>query len=726
MSHTYDIVLLADPRFPGGSSTALASEIRAAAAAGYRIALVPLAGAVLRRPHPFHPELRALIDAAACDLVAPSTPLSCGLLEIHHPQLLTFLPQQPLRIAAEHRLLIVHHPPFAADGTPFYDVPAIEGVVSEALGEAPLWAPVGPLVREQLAKLPRHPPLLPADWVNILEPVPFAGPRDHPNGGPVRIGRHSRPDPLKWPPDRAAVLEAYPDDPRFRVRILGGGPFLSELMGEPLPSTWEVQPFTPGAAPRFLREVDAYVYFFHPRWVEAFGRAILEALAAGCPAILPEALAPLFGEVAIVAGRRDAPARALELCGDRSRWRELSEAGRTFVHERFAPQVHVSRVERLIGAPRAVSRPAAASARAVRVMFFTSNGVGLGHLSRCLAMARRLPAGIEPVFVSLSQAVHLVRELGYPCEHLPFHAQQRLDESVWNRALRRSLVEILAAWRARVVVFDGNMPYGGLLAALADRADGWLVWSRRGLWRDGSGAVALEREAAFDMVLEPGELAGAWDRGPTARSRERTRLVAPLRLLDDQEALPRALAREALRLPQDASVVLLQLGSGNNFDFRSVAHRCAALLAGRPDLVVVAVDSPITDVPLALPRHVLRRRAFPLARYLAAFDAAVSAVGYNAFHELLFAGVPALLIPNENPMMDDQLLRARYAARRGLALHLRAHELHDLPEALDALLDPQRQAELRRNLAGLDRTNGAAEAARLISELALLGRADRP
>ena len=150
------------------------------------------------------------------------------------------------------------------------------------------------------------------------------------------------------------------------------------------------------------------------------------------------------------------------------------------------------------------------------------------------------------------------------------------------------------------------------------------------------------------------------------------------------------------------------------------------LLADRPDTVVVAVDSPIADTPLALPRNVLRRRAFPLARYLPAFDAAISAVGYNAFHELLLGGVPALLIPNENPMMDDQLLRARYAARRGLALHLRAHELHGLPEALDALLDPQRRAELRRNLATLDRANGAVEAAALLSELAVLGRADRP
>ena len=60
----YDLVVLADLRFPGGTSTALATEIRTQAAAGYRTGLVHVKGPVLRLPHPFHPEFRALLDAA--------------------------------------------------------------------------------------------------------------------------------------------------------------------------------------------------------------------------------------------------------------------------------------------------------------------------------------------------------------------------------------------------------------------------------------------------------------------------------------------------------------------------------------------------------------------------------------------------------------------------------------------------------------------------------------
>ena len=64
--------------------------------------------------------------------------------------------------------------------------------------------------------------------------------------------------------------------------------------------------------------------------------------------------------------------------------------------------------------------PGAAARR--RILFTTSNGTGLGHLTRSMAIARRLGAEIEPLFLTLSAAAPVVREMGYPVEYVPSYA----------------------------------------------------------------------------------------------------------------------------------------------------------------------------------------------------------------------------------------------------------------------------------------------------------------
>jgi UDP:flavonoid glycosyltransferase YjiC (YdhE family) len=726
----YDIAVLADLRFPGGTSAAVAEELKAAAAAGYRTAVLPLKAAVLRQPHPVHPEIAAAVQAGLAELVDPEEPLDCGLALVHHPQLFTRLPQAPLRVRADRRLLVAHHPPRDALGQPFYDLAAVALNTAEALGGEVVWAPVGPAVRDQLAASPEPPPLAAEDWVNVLDPEPWRTRRGGAFADELRcvVGRHSRPDPLKWPASRAEVLEVYPDDPAFRVRVLGGGPYLDALLGGPPPPNWEVLPFAAGAAPAFLRGVDFFLYYHHPRWVEAFGRTILEALAAGCAAVLPPSFARLFGEGAVYAEPAEAPAAALALREDPVRFRVRSAVGEAVARERFGPARHRARLQALLGAPRPRAAPPARPARrrTRRAMLVTSNGVGLGHLTRTLALARRLPPEVEPVVVTMSQAVGLVRDAGVPVEHLPYHEYARVDVERWNGFLRLELGEMLRFYDPAVLVFDGNMPYGGLMAAVAGRPAGWAAWMRRAMWRPGANTDALKRERAFDVVLEPGELAAAVDRGPTTRSRGLTRALAPVRLCDPAEMLPRAEARAALGLPAEGPCVLLQLGSGNNFDFARARRRAREVVAGVPGATLVAVESPIAEREAPEEPDARTVRLYPLGRHLAAFDAAVSAAGYNAFHELLLSGVPTLFVPNEHPIMDDQGARARWAERCGLALCAPASEPYALGRKLRALLlDHDRRLELATAMARLDRTNGASEAAAVVAEMAYTLRADR-
>jgi hypothetical protein len=360
------------------------------------------------------------------------------------------------------------------------------------------------------------------------------------------------------------------------------------------------------------------------------------------------------------------------------------------------------------------------------MLFVSSNGIGMGHLTRLLAIARRCAPPLQPVFVTMSQAIAAIEPWGFLAEYTPHHTYLDCDQESWNRHLAAEMRERFAFYDPAVILFDGNMPYSGLIEAARERDNAWFVWCRRGLWREGSGATALSREAAFDAVIEPMELAGHLDRGPTTTARARTREVGIVRLLDDQELLDRAEARSQLGLGNHTTAILVQLGAGNNFAVEPIRRYLLSLLEDRPGLEIVVVESPISATPIDPSSAALTRRLYPIARYLHAFDFAVSAAGYNTFHELMLSACPTIFIPNEHPMMDDQLLRARYAEHRGWAITVRVSDPYRMRGALERILEPAEREAMRACMRAItiDR-DGARAAARILEEMALAGRADR-
>lgn len=721
--HRFDIVLLSDFRFSGGTSAAVAEEIRAAHGAGYNVGLVALEAANLTTPLPLNPRLRALIEDGACSVVPPREPVEARLAQLHNPYAAVLLPWESVRLRADQRMVVVQHPPTEADGKPYYDLAQVRRNAEEILGGTAVWAPVGPLVRQQLAGLASRPNLTRDDWYNVVEVERWRTVRDAPRPERIVIGRHSRPDARKWPDTREAVLQVYPEHPRIKVRILGGGRFLQELVGL-YPPNWKVIQFGGEPPEEFLRSLDFFVYHHHPSWVEAFGCTIAEAMASGLPVLLPPHFAPLFKEGAIYTARDAVTPTVLRLADDPLAYRRQSDAAFDHAQQHFSHETHRRRIRDLIGPP-AVPRTAGSARRPLRVLLISSNGVGMGHLTRLLAIARRLPDPVEPVFVTMSQAMHVVREFGYLAEYLPFHQYLGCDVGRWNKFLAQELRELIGFYDARVVVFDSNCPFQGVIDAADACRHVWFVWCRRGMWQAGTGAKFLARERHFDFVIEPRDLADAFDVGLTPLQRDRARLVAPIRLLDDHEWLPRAAARAELGLDPERPAVLVQLGSGNNFDYGALRRLLLAQLAVRPGVQVVMAEWLMAERNLERAQCVAVLRRFPLSRYVQAFDASIGAVGYNSFHEAIQAGLPSIFVPNESPQQDDQLARARFAERRGLGYCVRTGEPYRLLEALDRLIDPDEQARIRETAKAFRRDNGALEAAQLLAELAIVRRGVR-
>jgi UDP:flavonoid glycosyltransferase YjiC (YdhE family) len=347
-------------------------------------------------------------------------------------------------------------------------------------------------------------------------------------------------------------------------------------------------------------------------------------------------------------------------------------------------------------------------------MFVSSNGTGLGHLTRSMAIARRLDPAIEPLFVTLSRAAPVVRDLGFPVEFMASHGSPGAGSDWrWSRRMAGRLSAAIAEAEPRVLVFDGILPYDPLLAAM--KRVPVTVWCRRALWQPGASTAPLTRSDLFDAILEPGEFAAAEDGGPTSTRRDEAHEVAPIVFLDDSEILPRAEAERELGLEPGKPAILVQLGQGT--EVAAATDRCLRALAARDDVQVAAASSAIAGL-LDVPAGVVHlHSAYPMSRYYAAFDGAVAAAGYNAFHELVRFGVPTVFVPMRRET-DDQAARSRYAERAGVGLAVEGPSDERIEQRLSELLDPERRGAMRGKLQELRPENGATEAAEWLQDLA--------
>lgn len=349
------------------------------------------------------------------------------------------------------------------------------------------------------------------------------------------------------------------------------------------------------------------------------------------------------------------------------------------------------------------------------VLLVSDNGQGLGHVTRLMGIARRLPEHLVPVMLTLSEAHPTVRDQGFCVEYFPSRLRLHLTKTHWSPVFALRLLDAAERLRPAVVVVDHVAP-AAAFAVLRDRhPDIHLVWSRRGLWRRGANEGWEVIRGWFDHVVEPGDIAAAFDEGPTPHDRAGVTVVPPVTLLAGDELLPRAEARAELGLPADEPCVLVALSADDPEQLAALVHRVREVTdAVAPDVHLFAPRHTLHGDRLAEVPRVTMRPVYPIARYLRAFDLAVTAAGYNTLHEVVRAGVPGVFVPKAVESVDDQTARARGAAARGAGWM--ATGVHD--EAFSAAVREGLTGG-RRALDDEDvRTNGAVAAADLIAALA--------
>lgn len=338
-------------------------------------------------------------------------------------------------------------------------------------------------------------------------------------------------------------------------------------------------------------------------------------------------------------------------------------------------------------------------------LLVTSNGVGMGHLARQLAVARAAGDRARSTLFSMSRALPTVLIDGARGEYCPGPDRDWVPISLWAQYVAARIQALAGEVGANVVVFDGVAPYRGVTLARQRMPETPFVWFRRGMWKPGVNTGQLWKSRLFDEIIEPGDIAQDADSGPTA-GREETNRVSPVSLVEVIEPLARAEAAERLGLDPQRGTILMTLGTGRLGEVAAPGAVIVEKLLTHTDWQIGVVKSSIASNAIPLPddeRVVAVTGVFPLARYLAAFDTAVSAAGYNSIHELIPAGLPTLVVPNIHTRTDDQAARARQAASLGVALTAHPGSTDELRRGVSSLADPVTQDSIRQAIAELPR-----------------------
>ena len=352
------------------------------------------------------------------------------------------------------------------------------------------------------------------------------------------------------------------------------------------------------------------------------------------------------------------------------------------------------------------------SKRRNSIVFFPTNGVGFGHFTRTLAIARRLKkldGNLEIVFVTTMPTLHPLSDEGFLTYHLPpRYRYDDLEPRIWNNLIEELLGLVFSLHNPKMFLFDGAFPYRGMLNSIKDTTNVDKIWIRRGTFRKDVKTIPSESINHFDAIIRPGDSISEESISEIEHDAAEIR-CNPIVLLDEDEMRGRGELRRRLGIPKSAVVCYLQLGAGKINDISDEIQFSLDALSKHSEVYTVVGES-ILGERITFNRESVRvLRDYPNSMFLLDFDFAIMAGGYNSYHEAIQASLPTLCYPNMKTSTDDQLARAMVAHEAGCMIVLKDRRRTMVEAAIDRICDSEVRDNMKAKFKPLQRDNGATQ-----------------
>ncbi|HEX8234947.1 MAG TPA: hypothetical protein VF600_03240 [Abditibacteriaceae bacterium] len=370
--------------------------------------------------------------------------------------------------------------------------------------------------------------------------------------------------------------------------------------------------------------------------------------------------------------------------------------------------------------------------RRPRLLFYAVNGLGLGHVTRLLGLARavRLQSPeAEVLFLTTTEAAHVIYSEGFAALKLPSRAAAaagRLRHDSWLRLSQTVVWNAISAFDPHCLVVD-TFAAGTLQELLPI-----LRWPLRKVFifraqrpERAHDPFLQSTLRLYDLILVPHEQDS--ENVPTPEG-VASLWTGPMLLRERSELLQREQARAMLGLAPDAELGLLVLGGGGEPEMQAARTQLReAMAAVQSPIQWIELQGPLTRYDpgeySSAPAHDswrTLRDVHPLMIYLRAFDCAIAAAGYNTTHELQAAAVPCALWPFARDV-DDQESRVAQLSAAGRVLCIGSgaaeNRVPELAAAMRSLADASTRERLRAAMHGASTRNGTHIGAEAILSL---------
>ena len=331
----------------------------------------------------------------------------------------------------------------------------------------------------------------------------------------------------------------------------------------------------------------------------------------------------------------------------------------------------------------------------LRVLNYAVNGLGLGHLTRLIAINRQvrrlssvLSEPAEITFLTSSEADSLAFAHNFAAFKIPAKGivpACGLDPARYRKVGKQWVWNAINLISPDILIVD-TFPAGSfheLYDVLDFGQKNVFIYRavREGAARQPDFQSALR---GYHLILKPQEQ-GENDSPVPESMTDKVATVGEILIRSASEILSREEARETLGIALDVPAVYISTGGGGDTAAQAIFADLVAAAKQMPQVRFVVGAGPLYRGREFAAPNITWSYRHTMMEYFRAFDAAITAGGFNSVGELMHCGIPCAFLPQPRSH-DDQEKRVARCVAAGAGILLPSLAAEDVVFAVTQLL----------------------------------------